>query len=441
MNRNAIAIITENRQMSYGQLETEVNQLAERLTARTVALLVMENELSSVLCYLACMKRGVVPLLLDADTEVSELREYVRLYAPYYIMLPGGFSEAVLFDSYQRMEENENVWICKRAGQQVKSGELALLLTTSGTTGVSKLVRISRDNLRCNTESICEYLEMDETSRAISVLPFSYTYGLSVLHTHLYAGASLLLTKRSVLQKEFWNFFAANEGTSLSGVPFTYDLMEKSGFLKRHYPSLNTMTQSGGKLPVSLQKKYGEYASQHGIRLYLMYGQTEATARISYLPPQDIFRKPGSVGIAIPGGRIQIEKTSQEEGEIVYSGGNVTMGYAVCREDLDRGDVNHGVLHTGDIGYQDEEGYLYITGRKAAFAKIYGRRINLKELEEQIRERWGIYVCCKEHEQKIWVEYETASQEEISLVLEWLSQRTKLGKHCFVPDRRKRRWK
>lgn len=441
MNQNAIAIITENQQISYGKLEIEVNQLAERLTERTVALLVMENELTSVLFYLACMKKGVVPLLLDADTEIPELIEYVQLYEPYYIMFPGEVSGSALFDFYQRMEGAENVWISDREERRVKNRELALLLTTSGTTGVSKLVRISKDNLRCNTESICKYLEIDGTCRAITVLPFSYTYGLSVLHTHLYAGAALLFTKRSVLQKEFWGFFAANKGTSLSGVPFTYDLMEKSGFLKRHYPSLNTMTQAGGKLPVSLQKKYGEYASQYGIKLYLMYGQTEATARMSYLPPKDILQKLGSVGIAIPGGRIQIKKTKHGEGEIVYSGGNVSMGYAVCREDLDKGDVNQGVLHTGDVGYQDEEGYLYITGRKAAFAKIYGRRINLKELEEQIRERWGIYVCCKEDEQKMRVEYETASEEEIKLVVEWLSQQTKLGKHCFVPVRRKRRWK
>lgn len=440
MNRENVAVITEKEQLSYGQLKEETDRIASVLEERTVAVLVMEHELANVLFYLACMKKGVVPILLDAGSEPETVKEYVQRYRPHYILLSGGSREYEPVPSYERMAcgQGAAVWKSLRMTETVRNDKLALLLTTSGTSGVSRLVRISRDNLRCNTKSICEYLKIRPEERAITVLPLSYTYGLSVLHTHLFAGATVLLTKRSILQKEFWGFFERNEATSLSGVPFTYELLEKGGFLEKRIPSLNTMTQAGGKLPVPLQRKFGEYAVSHGIRLYLMYGQTEATARMSYLPPEDILRKPGSAGIAIPGGRLYLERAENGEAdEIVYAGENVSLGYAAGREDLDKGDDNRGVLHTGDTGYLDEEGYLYITGRQTAFAKIHGRRINLQELSERVRERWDIPVSCKEDHGKIRVEYEWKTEEKMSEILEWLGPYTKLGRHCFVPCGRK----
>lgn len=435
MNRGNLAIITEKEQLTYEQLALEIDRAASMLVERTVAVLVMENELACVLFYLACMKKGVVPILLDARTEPHVVREYVRRYEPYYIMFSGSAREDVSTLAYKKTAFglDVDVWKSSQRVRIVENDKLALLLTTSGTSGVSKLVRISSQNLLCNTKSICEYLKICSEDRAVTVLPLSYTYGLSVLHTHLYAGATILLTKRSVLQKGFWSFFETKKGTSLAGVPFTYELFEKSGMRKKRYASLNTMTQAGGKLPVALQEKFGEYAVRNGIRMYVMYGQTEATARMSYLPPEDVLRKPGSVGIAIPGGKFYLEKAEDEgRDEIVYTGDNVSLGYAVCRADLDRGDDNQGILHTGDTGYLDEEGYLYITGRQAAFAKICGRRINLQELTEQVMERWGIHVSCKEADGKIRVEYERETEEKMEEILHWLWQFTKLGRHYFV---------
>jgi len=279
--------------------------------------------------------------------------------------------------------------------------QLTLLLSTSGSTGSGKQVRISYENLRSNTCAIVEALRIDESSRAIISLPMSYTYGLSVMNTHLFAGGTILLTKEGIYRKRFWDFYRRNHGNSFAGVPYMYQVLKKMNLTKYLFPGTRQMTQAGGKLDEELQHYFGEIAIENGCDFYIMYGQTEATARMTVLSAEDVLRKPGSVGKAIPDGKVLVWNDEDgcpcepnETGLILYEGANVSMGYAEGWECLARGGMNGRRLLTGDYGYIDEDGYLYLTGRKDRNVKILGKRVSLEEVEQILQEWFGTKISC-----------------------------------------------
>ena len=278
-----------------------------------------------------------------------------------------------------------------------------MLISTSGSTGSPKLVRQTYTNIEENTRSIIQYLGITDSERAITTLPMNYVYGLSVLNTHLYAGAALILTDLVCYSKKFWDLFRSQEATSFAGVPFMYEMLDKLRFTKKiEVPSLRYMTQAGGKLSPDLQKKVSEYARDTGRKFVVMYGASEATARMGYLPMEYALEKEGSMGIAIPGGRFALLGEDDQEfdepdrvGEMIYYGPNVTLGYAQQRADLAKGDENHGRLVTGDMARRDADGFYYIVGRKKRFVKILGKRVNLDEMERLLKKNFdSIDIAC-----------------------------------------------
>jgi acyl-coenzyme A synthetase/AMP-(fatty) acid ligase len=339
-----------------------------------------------------------VPLLLSDKLDEELLQYLLQTYKPDYIWMPE--TEIENFGKKPILKKYGYVLISYEAEKKNLHPELALLLTTSGSTGSPKLVRQTYKNIRANADSIAEYLELTEEERPITMLPMNYTYGLSVIHSHLLVGATILMTEVSYAQRGFWDFFKKENATSLVGVPYTYELLKRLHFFRMELPSLRYMTQAGGKLLPELHKEFAEYAEKTGRRFYVMYGQTEATARMSYLPYEKSLSKYGSMGIAIPGGKFSLIDVDGAEiteayvtGELVYEGPNVTPGYAECMEDLAKGDERMGRLLTGDMAQRDEEGYYYIVGRKKRFLKIYGNRVNLDECERLLESRIESVEC------------------------------------------------
>ena len=278
--------------------------------------------------------------------------------------------------------------------------DLALLLTTSGSVGSPKFVRQSYKNIAANTASIVEYLHLDTAERAITSLPMNYTFGISVINSHLMVGATLVLSPYTIMQREFWTLMSEQKVTSLSGVPYTYEMLDKLRFMRRDLPDLHTLTQAGGKLSPELHQKFAEYAQAQGKSFVVMYGQTEATARMSYLPPELSLTKVGSMGIAVPGGKFSLIDADNQQiiepgvvGELVYEGDNVTLGYAQSRGDLAKGDEFGGRLLTGDMARFDEDGFFYVVGRKKRFLKIFGNRVNLDETERLIKSHFCDLDC------------------------------------------------
>ena len=304
---------------------------------------------------------------------------------------------------------------------------LGLLITTSGSTGSAKFVRQSWENLRFNAETLAEILQINSSDKTITALPVQYTYGLSVLHANLLRGAALVVTGHSVMDPEFWDLFEAEEVTFFHGVPNTYDMLCRIALFEDDFPSLRTMSQAGGKLSLELQAYYARYAQDNGKRFVIMYGQSEATAAISWLPPEDALRKPGSVGRVVPQGSVRLidEDGAPVEGvhargELVYQGPNVAMGYAQRGEDLAREDEWNGVLRTGDVAEFDPDGYLSITGRLKRFIKLSGHRTSLDEIDTLVMDELNILSASVGTDDHLMV-FVTSESDE-GLVRDYLSK-------------------
>lgn len=392
------AIIDEfGTNVSYGQLEEESSQIAIAVKERCLVFSLCENSIGAVVGYVGFLNHKIVPVLLNANLEQGLLNNLLNIYKPSYLWLPEKMK-----DNFVYMQEVYHAYgysLIKTNYEMIYPlyEELGLLLTTSGSTGSPKLVRQSYKNIKTNAESIAEYLKLDETERPITTLPMNYTYGLSIINSHLLVGATLLITDKGLMQKEFWNFFKEQGATSFGGVPYTYEMLERLRFHRMQLPTLRTMTQAGGKLTPELHKKFAEYAENNGKNFVVMYGQCEATARMGYLPAEKAVEKCGSMGIAIPRGKFRLidaEENAITEpnvmGELVYEGANVTLGYAEWGEDLIKPDERNGILYTGDMAQFDEDGYYYIVGRKKRFLKIYGNRVNLDEIDVIIKGKFGV---------------------------------------------------
>lgn len=390
---NNIGVISEQgKRHKYSDIYNFSNLIYSKINHRCLVFCLCKNHFESLCGYISFVSNRVVPLLLDDSLDKELLMNLVNNYRPEYLWIPkfrlGEFQKThlifeaqdyvlikLIFDEYYQLNDG-----------------LALLLTTSGSTGSPKLVRISYKNIDSNASSIAEYLSISESDRPITTLPMNYSFGLSIINSHLLKGATILLTSKSIIEKDFWSFLRNEKATTLSGVPYTYEILKKLRFFRMDTPSLVTLTQAGGKLNNELIKEFADFCHSMNKQFFVMYGQTEATARMSYLPCDYTLSKLGSMGIAIPGGEFSIidEKgllieDSEVVGELVYKGENVSLGYAECGEDLQKGDENKGVLYTGDLAKRDGDNFYYIVGRKKRFIKIFGNRVNLDETERLLK--------------------------------------------------------
>lgn len=387
-----IAVETEQGKiLTYAQLKQDADRIVEVIEPRKFVFCLCENTLGSLVGYVAFMTHNIPTVLLDASKDADIIKGLIDHYRPQYIWTPtnrvdsfGKGISVLTYEDYTLLQTGEQNY-------EIHPNVL-LCLTTSGTTGSPKLVKLTEENLRSNAESIADYLHITEKERAITSLPMYYSFGMSVINSHLIKGATLLLTDKAVIQREFLTFLKEGKATSIAGVPYTYEMLRRLRFLKMDLPDLKTMIQAGGKLNANIVKEYVEAAQASGKEFIVMYGQTEAAPRMSYLPFNKALEKYASIGVAIPRGKLSVRDvndkeitTPDTEGELIYEGPNVCMGYAECIEDLAKGDENYGVLHTGDVARYDSDGYFYITGRLKRFVKVWGNRCNLDATEQLLK--------------------------------------------------------
>ncbi|MET9212831.1 MULTISPECIES: AMP-binding protein [unclassified Nocardia] len=348
--------------VTYAQLADRVAAFSARLgPARRLVALTAGNDLDSLVAYLGALDAGCVVLLTG---ELSG--ELAGIYDPDVVVDHGRIVT-------ERAEPAHEL-----------HPELALLLSTSGSTGSPKLVRLSAANLLANADSIARYLEIGPHDRAATTLPLFYCYGLSVVHSHLLRGASLLLTERSVLDPEFWAEFRAHRATSFAAVPYTVDLLDRIGFAELSLPDLRYVTQAGGKLEPARVRAYARLGAAAGWRFFVMYGQTEATARMAYLPPDLVAEHPECIGIPVPGGHFTLEPVDDGAAEeLVYHGPNVMLGYATHPAELALGRTVT-ALRTGDLARRTADGLYQVIGRRSRFAKLFGLRIDLGRIESEL---------------------------------------------------------
>ncbi len=400
---------------------------------RSLIFIICKNSIEALFGYLYCIENKIVPLLLSDSIDKKLFDQLMHDYHPSHIWAPKDFCSEETKGIYEYLDYT--LYETNMTNFPMHK-DLALLLTTSGSTGSPKLVRQSYKNIFVNAASIASYLELDGDERPITTLPLNYTYGLSIINSHLLVGASILLTSYSIVNKEFWDFFREEKATSLAGVPYTYEILDKLRFTRMSLPSLKTMTQAGGKLSSKLHEKFASECQRRGIKFFIMYGATEATARMGYLPWEKSIEKCGSIGIPIPGGSFSIvdeDGNSKDEaervGELVYYGENVTMGYATRGEELSLEDSFKGVYYTGDMAKKDRDGFYYIVGRKKRFLKLFGNRVSLDESENLIKTELDIECACfgVDDLMKIAILEDTHPD----LVLAYISRKTGLNSKGF----------
>jgi len=384
-NRTALIEDGTGRCHTYRNLVEHVECLRDRLRApsRSLLFLFCRNDLNSVAWYLAAVEAGHAVALLSARMDAAFRENLISCYCPDWVCGPESPADPIY-----RACDHAGLWRRNEPTGMPLFPSLSLLLPTSGSTGSPKFVRLTRTNISANAESIREALGITADDRPVAHLPLYYSYGLSVLNSHLLAGATILLTDAGLISSGFWESIRRHRVDSFSGVPYTYQMLRRLGLEKLNVPLVRTLTQAGGKLDTVNIAHFHECMLKRNGGFWTMYGQTEATARISVLHPRELPRKLSSAGRAIPGGSLSILTESgarttaaDVEGELVYDGANVMLGYALGRADLAKGDELGGRLYTGDRAVLDDQGFVQILGRLQRDAKVFGLRMNLDDVE------------------------------------------------------------
>uniref|UniRef100_UPI003F4CAC84 non-ribosomal peptide synthetase n=1 Tax=Nocardioides sp. SYSU DS0663 TaxID=3416445 RepID=UPI003F4CAC84 len=386
------ALLTDRGALTYTELAERVSGFADSLgRARRLVLVSARNDVDTVTAHLGALAGDhVVLLAADSDEGVDAL---VAAYDPDVVVRAGGVEE-------------------RRTGSAHElHPDLSLLLSTSGTTGSPRLVRLGAAGVQANAESIAEYLAVRDSDVAVTTMPLHYCYGLSVLHSHLLRGAAVLLSDLSVVDACFWEAVDRHGVTSIAGVPYTFEQLERAGFADRSVPSLRYLTQAGGRMPAERVRRFAELGQRRGFDLFVMYGQTEATARMAYLPPDLAHAHPAAVGVAIPGGSLRVDAPEGEVGELVYAGPNVMLGYAASPADLARGRETV-ELRTGDLARVNAAGLVEVVGRAARFAKVFGLRVDLERVEQLLADD-GLTACCTSDDARLFVAVEGVGERGV----------------------------
>lgn len=382
------------QQISYAEL----NQSIESFTCclpkqKSLIALPASNSIAVLIAYLGLLRAKQCILLIDPELDKQQKQQlFIDYQVDYNLVLPDDLTQPIQLADVQQFFYLEAIFANYDISDVVNSDkqiadEIALLLSTSGSTGSPKLVKLSAQNLQQNCLSILAYLPIKSSDTVVTSLPIHYSYGLSVIHTHLQAGANIVLNDYSLMQKQFWQLFKQFEPNGFYGVPFSYQLMTQLGLARLALKSCQYFAQAGGKMSDSLTQALFDFCQKTHKSLYIMYGQTEATARITYLKPAKLPQKIGYIGQAIPGGKLklvdengqQVTQTNQT-GELYYQGDNVCLGMAHNRQDLTHASQQEW-LATGDLACFDEDGDFKIVGRLKRFIKVTGKRINLDEVE------------------------------------------------------------
>jgi acyl-CoA synthetase (AMP-forming)/AMP-acid ligase II len=368
------------------ELDRRVTAAAEEAASRPgVVFAHFPITVDAVVGYLGSLRAGRPICLLDPDLHDDIRDGLVARFEPGVVSgvrgePPTGYREHVY--------AGQRAWLREQPSAVTPHADLGLLLTTSGSTGDPKLVRLSWQAVGANARAIAQALGIDGGEVAVTSLPLFYSYGMSVLNSHLVSGATVVLQPRTFLEREFWNDVTARGVTSLAAVPYQYEMLRRLRFDPARYPTLRTLTQAGGRLRAELVSDFHGRMAAVGGRMFVMYGQTEAGPRMTTLPAEFLPAKVGSVGPAVPGSALAIRtddgaETAEPgvEGEVVFRGPSVMMGYALSAADLANPDELGGRLSTEDLGRLDADGHLWITGRLKRMGKVFGIRVNLDDVE------------------------------------------------------------
>jgi acyl-CoA synthetase (AMP-forming)/AMP-acid ligase II len=431
-DRVALVDARSGEVLTYVALSGAVAAVAEStmLPAEALAFVYTSNRVGDVVAELGFAGRGLAVALLDATLPEPRRQALEHAYCPDVVAGAVPVAAPERGGPTWRQHEAGGIawWQAARPDAEALHPDLAVCLSTSGSTGSPKFVRLSAANVLSNAHAIAAALRLAPDDVALAHLPLHYSYGLSVLHSHLAAGSTVVLTNESVVRPAFWEQLREQRVTTLPHVPYGYQMLDRVGFAERDLPALRTLTQAGGRLDVEHATRLHRLMTGRGGGLWVMYGQTEATARMAVLPSDEFEALAGSVGRAIPGGSFEVradEHGGSNVGPIVYRGPNVMLGYADDRAGLGRGDDLGGVLETGDEGRLDGD-VLTVVGRRSRLAKVFGLRFGLDEVERAAAEAGGGAVAAVEGDNAVVLFVEGRSPEACATLARSLARDLRL---------------
>jgi acyl-CoA synthetase (AMP-forming)/AMP-acid ligase II len=372
--------------LTYEDLANQSLVFSSHLFQRSLIFCLCSNTIESVVGYVGTIRPQHVGLMLSAKIDEQKLSHLIQNFQPNFLWLPIQYQLPVNHEVVYQYGRYQLVEVF--SDRHEMHSDLALLMGTSGSTGSSMMVRQSSKNLFRNARSITESLNLTSSDRALTTLPMNYTYGLSIINSQLEVGGSVVMSEATMMDRQFWNQVKDSGVTYFGGVPYSYEMLDRFGIKRLKGTSIRMLTQAGGKLSSDLVTKLANSCKDLEISFHVMYGQTEATARMSVLSSENVLDHPSSIGRPIPDGRFRIldldnerELAIGEVGELEYRGPNVMMGYASSTLDLQKPDELEGVLRTGDLAKVDFDGFYYIVGRRKRFIKLLGNRVNLDDVD------------------------------------------------------------
>ena len=364
------AFIYKDRKIKFSQVFHDIKLIKKKIRNHSIIFVFAENTYSSIISYLSSINGNNITLVMDPKFEKKYIEKMIKIYNPNYIFKNSKSNFKVYGKLVFKFEDINLIKTSNNFNKKINFQNF-LLLTTSGTTKNPKVVRLGKNNLLDNTKKIVKSLNIRSSHNTITTLPFSYSYGLSILNSHFFSGATVVINNYTIFDKNFWTSLEKYKVTSFGGVPQLYKQLKLLKFPKTKYPYLKYLTQAGGKLDKELIEYFYLSCKKNNIKFIIMYGQTEASPRISYLPWKFLPKKIGSIGKGLSGYKIflvdknkKIIKKNYKEGELAIKGKNVFLGYAESLKDLYTGDINKELLYTGDLAIKDKDGFYYINGRK-----------------------------------------------------------------------------
>ena len=425
--KNRTAVIDRNQVYTYSDLIKESKKITQDIKSRSLVFLLSSNNVETILYYIGLINKKAVVVILNQNINSNNLKNLLIKYKPNYLILDKNYP---LKNNYKilKIEKNYKILVRKKIFEHKIFKDLGILLSTSGTTGNPKFVRLSYQNYFDNSESIIKSIKLNQSDSVVTTLPISYTYGLSIINTFLISGAKIILNKSSILEKKFWDVYREYKPSHFYGVPFIFEILFKLNFKNLFTKKLKTIALAGGKASEETLKNLIYYSTKNKIKFYNMYGQTEASPRMSLLDYRFNLKKINSIGKPVKGGKFilisnkgkQIRKPFTE-GEIIYFGKNVCLGYAYSYRDLKNKNDNNFKLLTGDIGFFDKEKFFYISGRKKRFIKLFGNRISLDDIEKMINKK-GYDCACENMDNKIKINYNNKKFNKNSIKKELSNQ-------------------
>lgn len=379
---------------------------------RSICFLLCENSIGFLKIYVNLMRNNAIIFMLNKELSEASLQNLIKRFKPNFLFC----SNKKKFASFKQMSKFDNYYIyhLKKKVEIVKK-KIAIILPSSGSISSSKYIMLSHENLINNIKSIKHYLKIKQNDRAITLLQPYYSYGLSVINSHIYSGASIVINNSTIFNLSFWHSIKKNKVTNFNGVPEIYRIIVKYKFFKLIKNHVRYLTLAGGSLDKNNLKKIIKFCEKNKVNFYNMYGQTEASPRIAYIELKDLKKNMGSIGKAVRGGKLIIENKilsfdkKLAKGELVYKGKNIMLGYCNNLVDIKKKSKEIKKLNTGDYGYKNKSNFFFITGRIDRLIKINSIRYNLDEIEN-ILNNINIKSACikKKNYIHIYVERETS---------------------------------